>query len=114
MESNSGADSRIKDLKRQLEKGQEDVYKIEKERDELAVKVEELEKTLEESSTRESELQVLADQARQLKDEVDILRETADKVDKVRTLKNKPENPFQTMILQIFMISKKKLEMYIF
>ena len=30
LESNSGADSRIKDLKRQLEKGQEDVYKIEK------------------------------------------------------------------------------------
>ena len=82
LESNSGADSRIKDLKRQLEKGQEDVYKIEKERDELSVKVDELEKALEESTTRENELQLLADEARKLKDEVDILRETADKVDK--------------------------------
>merc|ERR1711879_264644 len=80
--SYTGADSRIKDLKKQLEKGQEDIYKIEKERDEFSVKVEELEKTLEESTTRESELQILADQARKWKDEVDILRETADKVDK--------------------------------
>lgn len=81
-DSNSGADFQIKDLRRQLEKAQEDVYKIEKEKDEFSVKVEELEKTLDESATREAELQALADQARQLKDEVDILRETADKVEK--------------------------------
>lgn len=81
-DSHSGADFQIKDLRRQLEKAQEDVYKIEKEKDEFSVKVEELEKTLEESATRETELQTLADQARQLKDEVDILRETADKVEK--------------------------------
>ena len=89
----SGADSRIKDLKKQLEKGQEDIYKIEKERDEFSVKVEELEKTLEESTTRESELQILADQARKWKDEVDILRETADKVDKYEaTIGKQAEN----------------------
>ena len=81
-ESVTGADFQIKDLRRQLEKAQDDVYKIEKEKDEFAVKMEDLEKTLEESSTREGELQVLADQARKWKDEVDILRETADKVEK--------------------------------
>jgi len=81
-ESYSGADFQIKDLRRQLEKAQDDVYKIEKEKDELSVKVEEADKALEEASTRETELQALADQARQLKDEVDILRETADKVEK--------------------------------
>lgn len=81
-ESYSGADFQIKDLRRQLEKAQDDVYKIEKEKDELSVKVEEAEKQLEEAVTRETELQTLADQARQLKDEVDILRETADKVEK--------------------------------
>ena len=59
MESSSGnADFQIKDLRRQLVKGQEDVYKIEKDKEELAVKVEELEKALEESATREAELQV--------------------------------------------------------
>merc|ERR1711935_923639 len=81
-ESYSGADFQIKDLRRQLEKAQDDVYKIEKEKDELSVKVEEADKALEEAATRETELQTLADQARQLKDEVDILRETADKVEK--------------------------------
>ncbi len=55
---------------------------MEKDRDDLTIKVEELEKNLEESGNREAELQGLADQARQLKDEVDILRETADKVSK--------------------------------
>ena len=69
-----------KQLKRQLESTQEDLYKMEKERDELAVKIEELEKNIEESTSREAELQKAADQARSLKDEVDILRETSDKV----------------------------------
>ena len=46
--SNSGADFQIKDLRRQLEKAQDDVYKIEKEKDELSVKVEEADKALEE------------------------------------------------------------------
>ena len=44
----SGADFQIKDLRRQLEKAQDDVYKIEKEKDELSVKVEEADKALEE------------------------------------------------------------------
>ena len=71
-----------KELKRQLEATQEDLYKMEKDRDESQVKVELLEKQLEESQMKEAELQKLADQARSLKDEVDILRETSDKVQK--------------------------------
>ncbi len=80
----SGADTgfKLKEMKKQLETTQEDLYKMEKERDDLAVKLEDLEKNLEESTAKEAELQGLADQARQLKDEVDILRETADKVAK--------------------------------
>lgn len=73
---------RYKELKKQLETTQEDLYKMEKERDELTVKVEEMERAHEESIAKEAELQTLADQARSLKDEVDILRETSDKVDK--------------------------------
>ena len=66
LESNSSADSQIKDLKRQLEKGQEDIYKIEKERVELLVKVDELEKALEESTTREK---VFSEEIKTLKKE---------------------------------------------
>merc|ERR1711997_556362 len=60
-----------KQLKKQLETAQDDLYKMEKERDELTVKVEDLEKTVEEANAREADLQKAADQARSLKDEVD-------------------------------------------
>merc|ERR1712038_1735802 len=56
-------------LKRQLEVTQEDLYKMEKERDELTVKIEELEKTIEENTAREAELQKAADQARTLRED---------------------------------------------
>ena len=105
-ESYSGADFQIKDLRRQLEKAQDDVYKIEKEKDELSVKVEEAEKQLEEAVTRETELQTLADQARQLKDEVDILRETADKVEKyeasIESYKKKMEEQVRILAFRIY------------
>ena len=91
------ADYQIKDLRRQLEKSQEDVYKMEREKIELSVKVEELEKAIEESSSREAELQVLADQARRLKDEVDILRETSDKVDKYEGTIEKMQKKMEEM-----------------
>jgi len=82
-EIGNGAGSiQTKQLKRQLEVTQDDLYKMEKERDELTVKIEELEKTIEENTAREAELQKAADQARTLKDEVDILREDAAKVGK--------------------------------
>ena len=97
LETHSRADFQIKDLRRQLEKGQEDVYKIEKEKIELTVKVEELEKALEESATRETELQTLADQARLLKDEVDILRETSDKVEKYEATIEKMQKKMEEM-----------------
>ena len=97
LETHSRADFQIKDLRRQLEKGQEDVYRIEKEKIELTVKVEELEKTLEESATREAELQTLADQARLLKDEVDILRETSDKVEKYEATIEKMQKKMEEM-----------------
>ena len=47
---------------------------MEKERDELQLKVELLERQVEEFSSREAELQKLADQARALKDEVSVAR----------------------------------------
>jgi len=71
-----------KDLRRQLETAQEELYKMEKERDEFQLKIEELDKRLEESAAKESEMQKVVEQARSLKDEVDILRETSDKVSK--------------------------------
>jgi hypothetical protein len=43
---------------------------VEKERDELQLKVELLERQLDDFATREADLQKLADQARTLKDEV--------------------------------------------
>jgi len=97
LESHSQADYQIKDLRRQLEKGQEDVYKMEREKIELTVKVEELEKACEESASREAELQVLADQARLLKDEVDILRETSDKVEKYEGTIEKMQKKMEEM-----------------
>ena len=97
LESHSQADYQIKDLRRQLEKGQEDVYKMEREKIEVTVKVEELEKACEESASREAELQVLADQARLLKDEVDILRETSDKVEKYEGTIEKMQKKMEEM-----------------
>ena len=91
------ADNQIKDLRRPLEKSQEAVYKMEREKIELSVKVEELEKAIEESSSREAELQVLTDQARRLKDEVDILRETSDKVDKYEGTIEKMQKKMEEM-----------------
>ncbi len=111
-DSHSGADFQIKDLRRQLEKAQEDVYKIEKEKDELSLKVEELEKGLEESTTREAELQALADQARQWKDEVDILRETADKVEKyeatIESYKKKMEEQVRCNYFRLLLFTFQK------
>ena len=60
----------------------DEMFKLETQRDELSVKVELLEKQADESQAKEAELQKLADQAIKLKDEVDILRETADKAAK--------------------------------
>ncbi len=70
------------EFRKQLESTQEELFKLESQRDELLVKVEVQEKQLEEGMSRETELQKLADQALKLKDEVDVLRETADKVSK--------------------------------
>ena len=54
-------------MRRQLETAQEELYKMEKERDESHLKVEELEKRLEESQAKEAEMSKVADQARSLK-----------------------------------------------
>merc|ERR1719245_963807 len=107
LESHSQADYQIKDLRRQLEKGQEDVYKMEREKIELTVKVEELEKACEESASREAELQVLADQARLLKDEVDILRETSDKVEKYEGTIEKMQKKMEEMKRQLKLLETK-------
>ena len=71
-----------KELKRQLESLQDELFKSEGQRDEAQVKADLLEKQLEEAQTREAENQKLADQALKLKDEVDILRDAADKAAK--------------------------------
>merc|ERR1719295_2414435 len=70
---------------RQLETANDELYKMEKERDESHLKVEELEKRLEESQTKEAEMAKVVEQARALKDEVDILRETSDKASKMES-----------------------------
>ena len=47
-----------KEWKKKLETMQDDLFKIENQRDELQVKVDLLEKNLEDSQTKEAELQV--------------------------------------------------------
>lgn len=56
-----------KEMKKQVEQLQEDLFKMETQKDELQSKLELAEKQVEESHTREVELQRMADQARALK-----------------------------------------------
>ncbi|CAL4137912.1 unnamed protein product, partial [Meganyctiphanes norvegica] len=71
---------RYKDLKKQIDTLQDDLYKIETSRDEYRVRVEQLERENQEVQARNDELHRLAEEARSLKDEVDALTEMREKV----------------------------------
>ncbi|KAK7050076.1 Protein Hook 3, partial [Halocaridina rubra] len=70
---------RYKDLKKQIDGLQDELYKLETSRDEYRTKTELLERENQEIQTRNEELQQLADEARSLKDEVDALREMSER-----------------------------------
>lgn len=70
---------RYKDLKKQIDGLQDELYKLETSRDEYRTKFDLLERENQEVQTRNEELQKLADQARSLKDEVDALREMSER-----------------------------------
>ena len=82
-DSNIDSSNIVIDLRKQLEAVQEQLYKSETARDELAAKSEELEKQLDDSKIKEADLQKHADEAVKLKDEADVLRETADRASKL-------------------------------
>ncbi|XP_076035650.1 hook microtubule tethering protein isoform X2 [Oratosquilla oratoria] len=71
---------RYKDMKKQVDGLQDEVFKLENSRDEYRARVEVLERENVEIQTRNEDLQKLADEARSLKDEVDVLREMVEKV----------------------------------
>ncbi|XP_066966907.1 protein Hook homolog 3 isoform X1 [Macrobrachium rosenbergii] len=70
---------RYKDLKKQIDSLQDELYKLETSRDEYRTKFEVLERENQEVQARNEELQQLADEARSLKDEVDALREMSER-----------------------------------
>ncbi|KAG7159913.1 Hook 3-like [Homarus americanus] len=70
---------RYKDLKKQIDGLQDELYKLETSRDEYRTKADLLERENQEIQTRNEELQRLADEARSLKDEVDALREMSER-----------------------------------
>ncbi|XP_042885103.1 protein Hook homolog 3-like isoform X1 [Penaeus japonicus] len=70
---------RYKDLKKQIDGLQDELYKLETSRDEYRTKAEVLERENQEVQARNEELQQLADEARSLKDEVDALREMSER-----------------------------------
>ncbi|KAB7508166.1 Protein Hook-like protein 3 [Armadillidium nasatum] len=71
---------RVKDLRKQVDKLQDELFKVESSRDEYRSRVENLEKENTEVISKNEELQKLADEARSLKDEVDALRDMSDRV----------------------------------
>lgn len=70
---------RYKDLKKQIDGLQDELYKLETSRDEYRTKADLLDRENQELQTRNEELQRLADEARSLKDEVDALREMSER-----------------------------------
>ncbi|XP_071514188.1 protein Hook homolog 3 isoform X2 [Panulirus ornatus] len=70
---------RYKDLKKQIDGLQDELYKLETSRDEYRTKADMLERENQEIQARNEELQRLADEARSLKDEVDALREMSER-----------------------------------
>lgn len=75
----SSSTLRYKDLRKQIEGLQDELFKAETSRDEYRSRAEVLELKNQEVQTKNEELQQLADQARTLKDEVDVLREMSER-----------------------------------
>ncbi|MCL4126872.1 UNVERIFIED_CONTAM: hypothetical protein GTU68_032714, partial [Idotea baltica] len=76
-----GAQSfRYKDLRKQVDTLQGELYKVESSRDEYRSRVDGLERENKEVTARNEELQRLADESRSLKDEVDALRDMSERV----------------------------------
>nr|ARR97151.1 protein Hook-like protein 3-like [Haliotis discus discus] len=76
------AGKRYHHLSSQIEKLQEEVYKLETGKDDYRIKFEVASKELAEQKEKNAELSALADEARSLKDELDILRHTSEQVAK--------------------------------
>lgn len=75
----SSSTLRYKDLRKQIEGLQDELFKAETSRDEYRSRAEVLGRENQEVQARNEELQQLADQARSLKDEVDVLREMSER-----------------------------------
>lgn len=75
----SSSTLRYKDLRKQIEGLQDELFKAETSRDEYRSRAEVLELKNQEIQGKNEELQQLADQARTLKDEVDVLREMSER-----------------------------------
>ncbi|KAK3861866.1 hypothetical protein Pcinc_032218 [Petrolisthes cinctipes] len=70
---------RYRDLKKQIDSLQDELFKLETSRDEYRSRAEDLERANQEVMQRNEELQTLAAEARTLKDEVDALREMSER-----------------------------------
>lgn len=75
----SSSTLRYKDLRKQIEGLQDELFKLETSRDEYRSRAEVLGRENQEVQAKNEELQQLADQARSLKDEVDVLREMSER-----------------------------------
>ncbi|XP_074642700.1 protein Hook homolog 3-like isoform X2 [Tubulanus polymorphus] len=86
---------RYQTLQHQVEKLQDEVYRLEAARDDYRVKVELLEREVIELQQKNDDMTSLAEEARSLKDEIDFLKHNSDKVAKyeltIETYKKKME-----------------------
>ncbi|XP_021350901.1 protein Hook homolog 3-like isoform X2 [Mizuhopecten yessoensis] len=76
------AGKRFQQLQQQVDKLQEENFKLDSSRDDLKIKSELLARDFSEIKQKNVELMAIADEARSLKDEVDVLRHTSEQVSK--------------------------------
>ncbi|XP_069127500.1 protein Hook homolog 3-like isoform X2 [Argopecten irradians] len=76
------AGKRFQQLQQQVDKLQEENFKLESSRDDIRIKSEILARDFAEMKQKNVELTAIADEARSLKDEVDVLRHTSEQVSK--------------------------------
>ncbi|XP_060072280.1 protein Hook homolog 3-like isoform X1 [Ylistrum balloti] len=85
LQSSTPAGKRFQQLQQQVDKLQEENFKLESSRDDLRIKSEILARDFSELKQKNVELTAIADEARSLKDEVDVLRHTSEQVSKYET-----------------------------
>ena len=85
-EPSTPAGKRYQQLLQQVEKLQEENFKIDAGRDDYRIKLDVMSKEFHELKQKNVELTVIAEEARGLKDELDVLRHTSEQVTKYETL----------------------------